>query len=272
MSLAGWMQHEDTGMDAVKLRDLLEAVAAGEMAAADAMERLRTLPFEDIGFAKIDHHRALRKGYPETIFCSGKTPEQVVTIVSRMRERDTNILATRCSPEVVRAVLKVHPDAEHHELARAIRITVSRPEPLSGYVAIVCAGTSDLPVAEEAAVTCEAVGGCVKRVYDVGVAGIHRLLNQHELLNNANALVVCAGMEGALPSVIAGFVETPVIAVPTSVGYGANFGGLAPLLTMLNSCASGIAVVNIDNGFGAGIYAATLCRMIDRNRPPATTA
>jgi len=247
-------------MDHRRVKELMDAVASGAVTPEEAAERLRSLPFEDLGFAKLDHHRSLRKGHPETIFCAGKTPEQVVAIVTRMRENGSNILATRCSAEVVAAVRAAHPDAVHHDAARTLTITVSPPEQLSGYVAVMCAGTSDLPVAEEAAVTCEALGSPTRRVYDVGVAGIHRLLDQREVLEDAAALVVCAGMEGALPSVVAGLVETPVIAVPTSVGYGASFGGLSALLTMLNSCATGVAVVNIDNGFGAG----TLAHMIHR--------
>lgn len=248
-------------MDPSKLKSLLESVASGEVSPEDAMGRLRSLPFEDLGFAKIDHHRSLRQGYPETVFCAGKTPEQVVGIVTRMREHGANVLATRCTSEVVEAVLAAHPDAVYHEAARAISIRVVEPEPLSGYVAVVCAGTSDIPVAEEAAITAESIGSTVRRVYDVGVAGIHRLFNQREILENAHAVVVCAGMEGALPSVVAGLAECPVIAVPTSIGYGASFGGIAALLGMLNSCATGLSVVNIDNGFGAGVLAAVINRL-----------
>lgn len=248
-------------MDPSKLKALLESVAAGQISPEDALGRLRSLPFEDLGFAKIDHHRNLRQGYPETVFCSGKTPEQVVRIVTRMREHGANVLATRCSPEIVQAVLAEHPDAVYHESARAVSIRVVEPEPLTGYVAVVCAGTSDIPVAEEAAVTAECMGSTVERVYDVGVAGIHRLFNRRDVLEGAHAVVVCAGMEGALPSVVAGLVENPVIAVPTSVGYGASFGGIAALLGMLNSCATGLSVVNIDNGFGAGCLAAVINRL-----------
>lgn len=248
-------------MEEARLRELLDAIAAGNVTVDDAVKRLRSLPFEDLGFAKLDHHRSLRKGYPETIFGAGKTPEQMVAIVTRMREHGSNVLATRCSPEAVAAILEAHPDAEHHAMARAISITVSPPPLLKGYVAVVCAGTSDMPVAEEAAVTCASIGNTVQRVYDVGVAGIHRLFGQRETLENANVVIVCAGMEGALPSVVAGLVDKPVIAVPTSIGYGASFGGISALLTMLNSCATGVCVVNIDNGFGAGILAGTINRM-----------
>ncbi|MDX9974017.1 MAG: nickel pincer cofactor biosynthesis protein LarB [FCB group bacterium] len=248
-------------MDPSKLKTLLESVAGGEVKPDEALHRLRSLPFEDLGFAKIDHHRSLRQGYPETIFCAGKTPEQVLQIVTRMREHGANVLATRCSPEIAQTVLAVHPDAVHHEAARAITIRVVEPPVLEGYVAVVCAGTSDIPVAEEAVVTAESMGTTVQRVYDVGVAGIHRLFGQRETLVEAHAVIVCAGMEGALPSVVAGLVERPVIAVPTSVGYGASFGGIAALLGMLNSCATGLSVVNIDNGFGAGCLAGVINRL-----------
>lgn len=248
-------------MDQNQLKSLLESVASGQLAPDAAVERLRSLPFEDLGFAKIDHHRSLRKGFPEVIFSAGKTPEQVVGIVGRMREHGSNVLATRCSSEVVSAVLAAHPDAVHHAAARALTLTVTPPETLDGYVAVVCAGTSDIPVAEEAVVTCESIGSVVRRIYDVGVAGIHRVLEQRAALANANALVVCAGMEGALASVVAGLVDRPVIAVPTSIGYGASFGGIAALLGMLNTCSTGVAVMNIDNGFGAGAYAAIINRI-----------
>ena len=248
-------------MDQNKIRSLMDAVAAGEVAPADAVNRLRQLPFEDLGFAKLDHHRSLRKGFPETIFCAGKTPQQVVDIVSRMKAHGSNVLGTRCTDEIVAAVLEAHPEAVYHEMARAITLTVTPVTPLKGYIAVVCAGTSDIPVAEEAVVTCEAIGSVVKRVYDVGVAGIHRLFGQAAVLQAATALIVCAGMEGALASVVAGLVERPVIAVPTSVGYGASFHGIAALLGMLNTCSTGVTVVNIDNGFGAGAYAAIINRI-----------
>lgn len=248
-------------MDINSLKTLLESVAAGVCAPAEAVERLRSLPFEDLGFAKIDHHRQLRKGYPETIFCAGKTPGQVVDIVGRMAAHGSNVLGTRCSADVINAVLDAYPQAVHHEAARAFTLTVEPVEMLDGYVAVVCAGTSDIPVAEEAVVTCESLGARVQRVYDVGVAGIHRLFQQRPVLEGANALVVCAGMEGALPSVVAGLVDKPVIGVPTSIGYGASFGGIAAMLGMLNSCATGLTVVNIDNGFGAAIAAASIHRI-----------
>ena len=248
-------------MDPARLKLLLESVAGGAVSPEDAMTRLRSLPFEDLGFAKIDHHRALRKGYPETVFAAGKTPEQVAAIVGRCREHGSNVLVTRCTPAIVDAVLAAHPDVTHHEAARSLSLTVQAPEPMNGYIGVVCAGTSDIPVAEEAAVACESTGSRVERVYDVGVAGIHRLFERRSVLEEAAALVVCAGMEGALASVVAGLVETPVIAVPTSVGYGASFGGIAALLGMLNSCSTGISVVNIDNGFGAGRFAVAIHRI-----------
>ena len=248
-------------MDQSKLKELLEDVARGEVLPDAAADRLKHLPYEDLGFAKVDHHRQLRKGLPETIFASGKTPEQVVTIISHMRDHGSNVLATRCDREMADAVLSAHPDVVYHDVARCLTLTVNAPEILDGYVAVVCAGTSDLPVAEEAAVTCETLGNRVERIADIGVAGLHRLLEQREALGGANAIVVCAGMEGALPTAVAGLVDRPVIAVPTSVGYGASFNGIAALLGMLNSCAEGVSVVNIDNGFGAGINASLINRL-----------
>ncbi len=248
-------------MDTNKLKTLLDGVAGNRVSVAQAVEELRGLPFEDLGFAKIDHHRPLRKGFPETIFCAGKTAEQVVEIVGHMRDHGSNVLGTRCSAETAVAVTTRFPEAVHHEAARAFTLTVSPPELLAGYVAVVCAGTSDIPVAEEACVTCESRGCRVERVYDVGVAGIHRLFEKRPVLDKANAVVVCAGMEGALPSVVAGLAGKPVIGVPTSIGYGASFGGISALLGMLNSCAAGLTVVNIDNGFGAAVAAATINRI-----------
>lgn len=248
-------------MNASKLQTLLAEVAKGEVSPGEAGKRLKNLPFEDLGFAKVDHHRPLRRGLPETILAAGKTPDQVVQIVGRMREYGSNVLATRCSPEVVDAVLAAESEAVHHEMARCLTIVSTPEEILDGYIAVVCAGTSDLPVAEEAAVTCEFMGGKVKRINDIGVAGLHRLLDQRAIFDDAHALIVCAGMEGALPSVVAGLVDRPVIAVPTSVGYGASFGGIAALLGMLNSCAEGVTVVNIDNGFGAAVSATIINRL-----------
>ena len=253
-------------MDPRRIQELLSAVASGEVKPDDALHRLRDLPYEDLGFAKLDHHRSLRKGYPETIFCAGKTPEQVALIAGRMKLQG-NVLGTRCSQEVIDAVLAANPEAQHQAMARTFTIMTAPPKILDGYVAVVCAGTSDMPVAEEAAVTLETMGNRVERITDVGVAGIHRLFEQREKLQAANALVVCAGMEGALPSVIAGLTSTPVIGVPTSVGYGAAFGGIAALLGMLKSCASGLTVVNIDNGFGAACAASAVNRLANGIKP-----
>ncbi len=254
-------------MDQAILKELLAGVAAGRVNPDDALERLRTLPYEDLGFAKLDHHRHLRQGYPETVFGAGKTPGQIAEIVTRMREHGSNVLATRCSAEAVAAVRAKHPDAVHHEAARCITISTVPVERLGGYIAVVCAGTSDIPVAEEAVVTAESMGSEIRRFYDVGVAGLHRILQQREAINRANVIIVCAGMEGALAGVTAGLVDKPVIAVPTSVGYGAAFGGISALLTMLNSCASGVSVVNIDNGFGAAMTATLINRLAAGKTP-----
>lgn len=250
-------------MNQERLSRLLDEVASGSLSPDAALEQLRGLPFDDMGFAKIDFHRSLRKGYPETIFCQGKTPEQVAAIASRMAEQGETVLGTRCGPDMFRAVLEKTPQALYHEAARAFTIIPEGQSLSQRYVAVVCAGTSDIPVAEEAAVTCLAMGVRVERVYDVGVAGIHRLLEQRERISGAVAAIVCAGMEGALPSVVAGLTSALVIAVPTSVGYGASFNGIAALLGMLNSCATGLTVVNIDNGFGAAVAACTILKMVE---------
>jgi NCAIR mutase (PurE)-related protein len=249
------------------LKKLLEGIKSGEVAVEDAMKALSTLPFEDLGYAKLDHHRALRTGYPEVIFCQGKTLAQIKGIVERMMAHDdSNILATRVTAEVYEAVRETAGEsAIWYETARCVFVKRREPKKVgAGYIAIVSGGTSDMPVAEEADVTAETMGNEVRRIYDVGVAGIHRLFAQMEGLRGANVLVAVAGMEGALASVVAGLVDKPVIAVPTSVGYGANFGGLAALLTMLNSCASGVSVVNIDNGFGAGFLASMINKLGDK--------
>ena len=247
------------------LRELLKAVQAGEVSPDVAADRLRHMPFEDLGFAKVDHHRSIRCGFPEAIFCQGKTVEQITAIVGRMAHHGSTILATRAGPEVYEAVGAAHPEAVYHQAARAIVVPSARPcRPLEGLVAVVSAGTSDQPVAEEARVTAECMGCRVETFYDVGVAGIHRLLAHSQALARATVIIVVAGMEGALASVVGGLVDGPVIAVPTSVGYGASFQGLAPLLTMLNSCAAGTAVMNIDNGFGAGCLAAKILRVGSR--------
>jgi len=221
------------------------------------MRQLRDLPYEDLGFAKIDNHRALRTGFPEVVFCQGKTNEQVAEVVFALSKRNPKVIATRGAPEMFEAVRNRTPDAVWHEIPRMIVIDREpRPNESDGkYVLVLCAGTADLPVAEEAVITAETMGSRVERAYDVGVAGLHRLLDQKDKLMGANVLVVVAGMEGALASVVGGLVSRPVIAVPTSIGYGASFEGLAALLAMLNSCAAGVTVVNIDNGFGAGYFA-----------------
>jgi NCAIR mutase (PurE)-related protein len=237
-----------------QLRRLLEKVKSGGIDVNEALEQLRFMPYEDIGFAKLDHHRLLRRGFAEVILCKGKTPDQVAAIAKRMASAGT-ALATKATPEVFDAVRQVAPNARYHPLAGLIVVGDIPPVTTEGYVLVVTAGTGDIPVAEEAAVTAETVGSRVERAYDVGVAGLHRLLDCKDKLLGANVVVAVAGMEGALASVVSGLVEAPVIAVPTSVGYGASFQGLAALLGMLNTCSPGVAVVNIDNGFGAGYMA-----------------
>ncbi len=254
-------------MNEEAIRQLLGAVASGEMDVDEAVSRLRRLPFESIGFATVDHHRTLRCGFPEVIFCPGKTTAQVREIFARLAAAGQNVLATRAEREAYEAVAADLPDAQYHALARAITLRQGAlPEPV-GHVAVISAGTSDLPVAEEARVTAEIMDQRVTCHYDVGVAGIHRLLAHGEELQSANALVVVAGMEGALASVVGGLVGAPVIAVPTSVGYGASFGGLAALLAMLNSCASNVSVVNIDNGFAGGYIASMINRRAAGQEP-----
>jgi len=247
-------------MEESELRKLLGRVRHKSLSIGDAVDELKLLPFEDLGFAKLDHHRSIRCGFPEVIYCEGKTTEQVVAIIQRRVAGGGNVLATRASAEVVRAVKRKVRKVQYNKTARTISIRQKKATRRDDFAAIVCAGTSDLPVAEEARETCEIMDQPTKCFYDVGVAGIHRLLAHSEALSKARVVVVCAGMEGALASVVGGLVACPVIAVPTSVGYGASFHGLAPLLTMLNSCAAGVSVVNIDNGFGAGYIAALICR------------
>ena len=244
-------------MDRDHLRGLLEQVREGAVDVDAALERMRHLPFEDLGFANVDHHRALRHGIPEVVFGKGKTPDQVSAIVSALLARAQNVLVTRASEEMALRLKCNHVEAEHFPASGCVRIWRDRTITGKGKIAVVCAGTSDMPVAEEAQVTAELMGNEVDAIHDIGVAGIHRLMSNRERLTEARVVVVCAGMEGALPSAIGGLVSCPVIAVPTSVGYGASFNGLAALLGMLNSCASNVTVVNIDNGFGAG-YVASL--------------
>jgi pyridinium-3,5-biscarboxylic acid mononucleotide synthase len=252
-------------MDRERLRTLLAEVARGRLSVEQALDQLRKLPYEDVAFAKLDLHRAVRGGAPEAVFCQGKTPAQVVSILTRLAVHHANVLATRVPPETAAEIAASGLPHRYHPEARAV---VVRPEPTTevGLIAVVSAGTADSPVAEEVAITAETLGNRVERAYDCGVAGLHRLLDQHHLLSEANVIVVVAGMEGALPSVVGGLVDRPVIAVPTSIGYGASFGGVAALLAMLNSCAPGVSVVNIDNGYGAGHQASLINRLIAKIR------
>jgi NCAIR mutase (PurE)-related protein len=250
-------------MNRQDIQRLLEEVREGNLPVARAVEQLRHMPYEDLGFAKIDHHRGLRQGFAEVVYAKGKTPQQVVAIArGLLRPRTThNLLITRADAGIFRAVRRLNRRAEFHPLSGAISVRRNREIIGKGTILVAAAGTSDIPVAEEASVTAEIMGNRVESVYDVGVAGLHRLLDQHEKIAAARVIVCVAGMEGALPSVVAGLVAVPVIAVPTSVGYGASFDGLAALLAMLNSCASNVSVVNIDNGFGAGYVASTINRL-----------
>jgi NCAIR mutase (PurE)-related protein len=247
-------------MDSERLKTLLENVKSGHTPIDEALNNLRSLPYDDMGYAKLDMHRGIRTGFPEVVFCQGKTCEQSVEIVKRLAGQHSTILATRVAPDVAGKIVEAVAGCTYYSDARILVVkkpgekTKKRADD-GKYIMLLCAGTADLPVAEEAAITAESMGSRVIRSYDVGVAGLHRLLDQREKIMEANVLVVVAGMEGALPSVVGGMVSCPVIAVPTSVGYGASFGGLAALLAMLNSCAAGVAVMNIDNGFGAGYFA-----------------
>lgn len=246
------------------LQQLLEQVRSGAVDIDGALAKLRHLPFEDLGYAKVDHHRRLRRGVPEVIFSQGKSTEQVVGLFEAISAKDETVFATRAGADVFAAVAAKFPKAQYNPTARTVVLWGPHRPPAVGLVAVVSAGTADMPVAEEARVTAEVMGAKVETIFDVGVAGIHRLLAQSAKLQQANAIVVVAGMEGALPGVVSGLVEAPVIGVPTSVGYGASFGGLAPLLTMLNSCSSGAAVVNIDGGFNGGYMAAVINRLACR--------
>jgi NCAIR mutase (PurE)-related protein len=252
-------------MDKLSLLELLAQVQRGELGPEDASERLANLPFEDIGHARIDHHRSLRTGLPEVIYAAGKTPEQTAEIFARMAAAGTSVLATRATSETAAAVKAMVPAANYSEIARTITLAAVRSSSdTAPRICVLCAGTSDLPVAEEAAITAEHFGVRVTRLYDVGVAGVHRLLAVRDQLAEADCVIVCAGMEGALPSVVGGLVGVPVIAVPTSVGYGASFGGAAALLVKLNSCSPNLSVVNIDNGFGAAYTATLIARAAHR--------
>jgi len=248
-------------LDRERIRELLSDVSAHKVSPEEALERLKSLPYEDLGWATLDTHRALRRGFAEVVFCTGKTNEQIAKIVQRLSSSGAPILATKASESAFAAIRDVASSAVYFETARVVLVGKRRSPANDNLILIVSAGTSDVPIAEEAAVTAEAMGNRVERLYDVGVAGIHRLLGHREKLTSANVIVVVAGMEGALPSVVGGVVDRPVIAVPTSVGYGASFGGISALLGMLNSCAPGVLVVNIDNGFGAGYAASMINRM-----------
>jgi pyridinium-3,5-biscarboxylic acid mononucleotide synthase len=257
-------------MQSEALQNLLKSVAIGHVSPAEALDKLKHFDFEEVGnFAKIDHHRSLRTGFPEVIWGQDKTPEQIAEIIGVMRRHSNSIvMATRITPQVYQELKPKIPDLSYYQTARICAIIPDLLIPKNpGIIAILTAGTADLPVAEEAAVTAELCGFQVRRLWDVGVAGIHRLLSQRHVISEANVLIAVAGMEGALPSVVAGLADCPVIAVPTSVGYGASFGGLAPLLTMLNSCAAGVGVVNIDNGFGAAILAGQILRTASKLQP-----
>lgn len=245
-------------MTTTEAAQLLEQFRSGKTTREKVLHAFQSAPVTGLGFAEVDMHRALRKGFPEVIFAAGKTPEQVVKIAAAIFSREQRMLVTRVAPEHARALQRKFKSAVHHEIARCVTIEKKKQTKRSGKISILCAGTSDLPVAEEAAVTAEIMGNQVERIYDVGVAGLHRLLRRIETIQQSNVIIVVAGMEGALPSVVAGLVSKPVIAVPTSIGYGASFGGLAALLGMLNSCGSGVTVVNIDNGFGAGYSASQI--------------
>lgn len=255
----------DARMDAQRLQALLESVRGGGVTIPEALRELQHLPFETTDFAHIDHHRALRRGFTEVIYCPGKTAEQAATIFAKLAAGGGNVLATRASPEQFAAIAALTPGAQHHPVARCVTLRQKQNSMSAGVIALVTAGTSDLPVIEEARITCEIMDQTTKVICDVGVAGIHRLLHHAPTLRDARVIIVAAGMEGALPGVVAGLVEAPVIAVPTSVGYGANLGGISALLTMLNSCATGLAVVNIDNGFAAGYLAATINRIGEKS-------
>lgn len=241
-------------MSPKQIEQLLQQVQHGQVTIEQALQRLKAMPFEDLGFASLDHHRSLRQGFPEVVFCEGKTTAQVVAIARSFMKKRGPFLATRVEPAVARAIRRLDKRARYYADARIVAVHQT-PLPQQGHVLVVTAGTADVPVAEEARVTAEVMGSRVERLYDVGVAGLHRLLGRKERLFDAQVIIVVAGMDGALPSVVGGIVDCPVIAVPTSRGYGASFGGLSALLTMLNSCAAGVGVLNIDNGFGAGCLA-----------------
>ena len=242
-----------------KIKEVMHGVAGRKLNVDEAMKKLKFLPFEDLGFAKIDHHRALRKGFPEVVFCQNKTTEQVVAIVKKLSNKNADVLATRATGEMFNEVKKNIKNAQYNKISRTIIVSKNKNKiSKKSKILVLSAGTSDINVAEEAAVVAEAMGSKVERIYDVGVAGLHRLLNNKDKIEDANVLIVVAGMDGVLPSVVSGLFSKPIVAVPTSVGYGASFKGIAPLLTMLNACSPGVVVVNIDNGFGAGYFASLI--------------
>ena len=244
-----------------EIRNLLTEIKSGSKSVEDALEVLQNFPYTDLGFAKIDHHREMRTGYPEIVYCAGKTAEQVAAIFSVMSAKENNVIGTRADEKIFESVKAIIPDAVYYQVARIVSVQRKKTEFTSTKIAVITAGTSDMPVAEEAAVTAELLGNKVVRIYDAGVAGIHRLVDKLPEIKNCRVIIVIAGMEGALASVVGGLVDKPVIAVPTSVGYGANFGGISALLAMLTSCSSGVTVVNIDNGFGAGFSASMINQM-----------
>jgi len=242
------------------MKKVLQDYKNGKIELSEVLEKIKTLPYEDLGFAKIDTHRALRKGFPETVFCKGKTTYQILKILDSMSKHNHSVLATKADKKIYSAVKKIYPDAEYNDLAKTIVVKKEKIKPKKGKILIITAGTSDIPVAEEAVVTAELMGNNVEKAYDVGVAGVHRLFDIKDKIFEADVTIVVAGMEGALASIVGGLTSKPVIAVPTSVGYGASFKGIAPLLTMMNTCSEGVVVVNIDNGFGAGYFASLVNR------------
>jgi pyridinium-3,5-biscarboxylic acid mononucleotide synthase len=247
-------------MNVKEVEKLLTDVKSGQTSIEEALDVLKNFPYTDLGFARIDHHREMRTGYPEIVYCAGKSVEQVKEIVRVMSERENNVIGTRANPEMFEAVKSIVPNAVYYHIARIISVQKKKPESPKSLIAVITAGTSDMPVAEEAAITAELLGNKVLRIYDAGVAGIHRLVDKLPEIRSCRVVIVIAGMEGALASVVGGLVDKPVIAVPTSVGYGANFGGISALLAMLTSCSTGVTVVNIDNGFGAGFSASMINR------------
>ncbi|MCS7201981.1 MAG: nickel pincer cofactor biosynthesis protein LarB [Dictyoglomus sp.] len=252
-------------MNREKIREILEKIKRGELDVEEGLEKISFLPYEDLGYAKVDYQRSITRGFPEVVFCQGKTPEQVANIMEKLLSRNPRVLATRAGKDVFELVKTKIKDAKYNEFARTITV-IREDYEKKGKVIVACAGTADLPVAEEAVETAEITGSNVERIYDIGIAGLHRVLDKIKILRSANVIIAVAGMEGALPSVIGGLVDKPVIAVPTSIGYGANFNGLSALLTMLNSCVPGIAVVNIDNGFSAGYLASMINLLVEEKR------